>query len=136
MLIAFIAATAIAGIAFVSDKALKPAPPKVISTFPTQGAIITPGPIKLSVTFDRPMRQRSYSFVQKSAETYPDCGTNQPVQSNNGKTFTLTCKVKAGHRYEVWFNNPPYLHFAGENGDPAVPFGLSFQTKPSANSSE
>lgn len=130
MLTASIAAATIAGIAFISGEAPKAAPPKVISTFPTQGDTVAPGPIELRVTFDRPMRGKSYSFVQKSAETYPDCGTNQPVQSDDRKTFTLTCNVEANRRYEVWFNNPPYLNFAGENGDPAVPFGLSFQTKP------
>ncbi len=91
--------------------------------------------MKLSVTFDRTMRPRSYSFVQKSAETYPDCGTNEPVQSGDGKTFTLTCKVQPGRRYEVWFNDPPYLNFADQNGVPAVPFGLSFKTKPDSGHS-
>ena len=135
MLTAFVAAAAaaIAGIHLISGEASKPPAPKVISTFPTQGATVRSGRMNLSVTFDRPMRSRSYSFVQKSAETYPDCGTNQPVQSADRRTFTLTCEVEPGRRYEIWFNNPPYMNFADQNGAPAVPFGLSFQTKPGSN---
>ncbi len=135
MLTAFVAAAAIAGIHLIPGEAPKPAAPKVISTFPTQGATVRPGRMNLSVTFDRPMRSRSYSFVQRSAETYPDCGTNQPVQSADRRTFTLTCEVEPSRRYEVWFNNPPYMNFADQNGTPAVPFGLSFQTKPSSSRS-
>lgn len=135
MLTIFVAAAAIAGIYFTRGEAPMPAAPKVISTFPTQGATVAPGRINLSVTFDRPMRPQSYSFVQKSAETYPDCGANQPVQSADGRTFKLTCKLEPGRRYEVWFNNPPYMNFVDPNGAPAVPFGLSFQTTPDSNRS-
>lgn len=133
MLTAFVAAAAIGGIHLISGEAPKPAAPKVISTFPTQGATVEPGPTDLSVTFDRPMRPRSYSFVQRSAETYPNCGTNQPTQSADGRTFTLTCEAEPHRRYEVWFTNPPYTNFTDQNGAPAVPFRLNFQTKPNAN---
>ncbi|MEH3121827.1 MAG: LuxR C-terminal-related transcriptional regulator [Sphingomonas phyllosphaerae] len=106
-----------------------PAAPRVVSTYPAPGATVPPGPLRLRVTFDRPMRVQSYSFVRRSAETYPDCGANQPVQSADGRSFTMMCRVQAGGHYEVWFNDPPYLNFADRSGVVAVPFGLRFATK-------
>lgn len=104
------------------------APPRVVSTSPAAGSIIPPGPFELSVTFDRPMMDGSYSFVQKSADTYPRCAT-KPVLSRDARTFTLHCTAEAGKLYEIWFNNPPYMNFRGSNGVPAQPFQLLFRTR-------
>ncbi|BCI70370.1 bacterial regulatory s, luxR family protein [Sphingomonas sp. S17] len=113
-----------------SGDAAKPAgPPRVISTSPAANRVISAGPISLKVTFDRPMRRDSYSFVYASPETYPDCGRNQPVQSADGRTFTLTCSVQSGRSYEVWFNSPAYRNFVDENGAPATPYRLQFRVK-------
>jgi len=129
MISTIVAGTILAGAHVISTNTSTPAAPNVVSTFPTLHAVVAEGPINLSVTFDRPMRRQSYSFVQKSAETYPHCGRNQPAQSADGRTFTLKCEHQAGHQYEIWFNSPPYMNFIDENGAPAVPFGLRFRAK-------
>jgi hypothetical protein len=103
--------------------------PRVIATFPASGATVPAGPITLRVTFDRPMRRHSYSFVQKSPETFPNCGRNQPRQSADGRTFLLQCEVLPNRSYEVWFNNPPYMKFASEIGVPATPHRLAFRSR-------
>jgi DNA-binding CsgD family transcriptional regulator len=126
MISAAVAATILAGAHVMSNT---PAAPRVVSTFPTLNAVVDAGPINLSVTFDRPMRKQSYSFVQTSEETYPHCGRNQPTQSADGRTFTLKCEVQARHHYEIWFNRPPYMNFVDENGAPAMPLGLRFRTR-------
>jgi hypothetical protein len=124
-----LAATAmIAGVRNTAGDRPQSTAPKVVRTVPAQGAIVAPGPLILSVTFDRPMRPRSYSFVQRSPETYPDCGSNRPVQSADGRTFTLRCEVQPGRRYELWFNSPPYMNFTDYAGVPALPFGLYIKT--------
>ncbi|NYD91199.1 LuxR C-terminal-related transcriptional regulator [Sphingomonas melonis] len=122
------AAAMIAGVRSTVGDMPQSVAPKVVRTVPAQGATVAPGPLTLSVTFDRPMRPGSYSFVQKSAQTFPDCGSNQPVQSADGRTFTLRCEVQLGRRYELWFNSPPYMNFTDRAGVPALPFGLFFQT--------
>jgi hypothetical protein len=104
-------------------------PPKVVSTHPSPGAVIAPGPLKLSVTFDRPMRPGNYSFVQKSTATYPNCGSNVPEQSPDGRTFTLACTVAPGRDYEVWFNSEPYMNFRDMSGASSIPFQLRFRTR-------
>jgi DNA-binding CsgD family transcriptional regulator len=103
--------------------------PKVIATAPANGALVRPGRITLSVTFDRPMRRQSYSFVQRAAETYPNCGAKRPTQSRDGRTFTLQCLLSPGRRYEVWFNSPPYTNFVSEAGVRAEPYQLLFRSR-------
>ena len=102
--------------------------PRVKAASPAPGGQVAPGPLTLRVTFDRPMRRGSYSFVQTSADTYPDCGANAPELSRDRRTFTLRCKVGPGRAYEIWFNRPPYMNFKSEGALPAVPFQLRFRT--------
>ena len=129
MLVAIVATvTALAG-HVISTGGATSSSPSVVSTSPASDAVVAPGPIDLSVTFDRPMRRQSYSFVRKSAETYPNCGNNKPRQSADGRTFTLKCELEAGRHYEIWFNSQPYMNFVDEGGAPAIPYRLRFRAK-------
>ena len=121
-------ATSFALVAVLGAHSTPGGAPRVVRTNPSAGAVVAPGRLNLSVTFDRPMRAGNFSFVQKDPATYPDCGRNMPVQSADGRTFTLTCTVDPGRSYEVWFNSPPYMNFKGTDGVPAVPFQLTFRT--------
>jgi DNA-binding CsgD family transcriptional regulator len=105
------------------------APPRVVATSPAAGATIRPGPLLLSVSYDQPMREGSFSYTRTSPETYPDCAT-KPDLSRDGRTFTLRCTAVAGRRYEIWFNRPPYMNFRGLNGLSAEPRQLLFRTRP------
>jgi hypothetical protein len=127
---AIAAAVSVALISLLGGHAANAGAPKVVRTEPPAGAVIAPGSLKLSVTFDRAMRQGNFSFVQKDPATYPHCGRNIPVQSKDGLTFTLECTVEAGRSYEIWFNSPPYMNFKAVDGTPAVPFQLTFRTRP------
>ena len=129
MIFAIVAGALVAGVNAVSNKPPVGAAATVVSTLPAMDAVVESGPITLSVTFDRAMQRQSYSFVQKSADTYPQCGKNRAEQSADGRTFTLRCEVRPGQRYEVWFNSPPYMNFVGKDGKPAVPYGLRFRTR-------
>lgn len=129
MISVIVASTILVGAHVLSNSPPTSAAPRVVSTSPAMNAAIDAGPFDLVVTFDRPMRRQSYSFVQTRAETYPHCGRNQPEQSADGRTFTLKCELQAGRSYEVWFNRSPYMNFVGENGVSAIPFELRFRAK-------
>ncbi|MEJ8629123.1 Ig-like domain-containing protein [Sphingomonas sp. I4] len=73
-----------------------PVPPHVVSTSPAAGAVVPAGPLVLTVTFDRPMRPGSYSFVQASGDSYPDCGGAAPVQSQDGRSFRSAVGSRRG----------------------------------------
>lgn len=124
----FVTALLAAAIA-IPNRASPPSAPQVASTVPAADAVIAPGRIRLSVTYDRPMRPQSYSFVQTSTETYPDCGANQPAVSTDHRTFTLICDVRPGQRYEILFNSPPYMNFVDDKGVAATPYRLRFRTR-------
>ena len=100
--------------------------PMVVTTTPAVGEKISPGPFLLSATFDRPMMDGSYSFVQVSKDTFPEC-KGRPTRSPDGRTFTLRCNARVGRQYEVWFNRPPYLNFKSIRGAPAKPSRLKFE---------
>lgn len=103
-------------------------PPRVVAVSPAQNARIAPGTFTLRVTFDQPMRDRSWSFVQVSRATYPDCD-GRPVRSADGRSFSMQCRAQAGRSYEIWFNRAPYLNFKSAAGAPAQPFGLRFAAR-------
>ena len=90
--------------------------------------MVAPGPLTLSVTFDQPMANGSFSYVQKAKETFPDCGF--PAQlSADKRTFTVRCTTEPGRSYEIWFNSPPYMNFKSASGVPAEPHQLLFSTR-------
>jgi DNA-binding CsgD family transcriptional regulator len=102
--------------------------PMVVRTNPSANAVIAPGPFTMSVTFDQPMADGSFSFVQKAKETFPNCAF--PAQlSADKRTFTVRCTAEPGRSYEIWFNSPPYMNFKGVNGIPAQPHQLLFRAK-------
>ena len=103
--------------------------PRVVATSPAAGSTIPAGPFALSVTFDRPMRGDSYSFVTTDLAPYPDCKA-RPRQSGDRRTFTLRCTAKAGQRYAIGFNHGRFRNFASlDGGVPALPATLAFRVR-------
>lgn len=103
-------------------------PPRVVATYPKPGAIVPAGTITLKVTFDRPMQPKSFSFVMRDRESFPNCQP-QPTQSPDGKSFSLDCTVQAGRTYWVGFNSPSNSFFRSLAGVPATPATLTFSAK-------
>ena len=102
--------------------------PNVVSTSPADGSTISSGPFDLTVKFDRPMREGSYSFVQISPETFPDCRLGARM-SPDRRSYTMRCSAAAGRDYEVWFNRPPYMNFKSTNGVSAQPHRIRFKAR-------
>ena len=122
------AATTIALMALLGSHASQQGAPTAVRTNPPANAVIAPGQFTLSVTFDQPMAEGSFSFVRKSSESFPSCAF-PAVLSSDKRTFTVRCTTEAGRSYEIWFNSPPYMNFKGVNGMPAQPHQLLFRTK-------
>lgn len=127
-----IVAMMLAGLAFaalmVGRPESMPSEPRVVATTPAQGATIPPGPFTLSVTYDRAMAPDGWSFVQTGRGAYPGCD-NRPVQSSDGRTFTMRCTAEAGTRYAVAFNAGRFRNFRSRAGVPAQPAMLWFRTR-------
>jgi hypothetical protein len=109
MIVTALAATA--AIALIVQNSSPTGAPKVVGTMPAQGAVITPGPFRLSVTFDRPMAPGSYAFAHDAAHgPFPQC-TGQPQLSADGRTYALDCVASAGERYVIYLNRQPHIGF-------------------------
>ena len=114
---------------FIPSQATPEGPPRVIMMRPAMSPVPA-GPVTISVTFDRPMRAKSYSFVRIEGADYPDCGDAAPVQSANLRTFTLRCRVEPGKRYKIGFNVGRFRNFvSAADGQPALAATLSFTTR-------
>ena len=121
-------ATTIGLMAVLASHSGAPHAPTVVRTSPAAGALVAPGTIVLSVTFDQPMADGGFSYVQKSAESFPHCGFPANLSADK-RTFTVSCTLEAGRNYEIWFNSPPYMNFKSASGVPAEPHQLLFSTK-------
>lgn len=119
---------AVTALAVSGQAAPDPAtPPRVVATYPKPGAVVPAGTITLKVTFDRPMLA-SWSFISRDAQSTPACD-GRPVQSSDGRGFSMTCKVEPGRAYWMGFNNALHKKFMSVDGVPAEPAAVWFSAK-------
>lgn len=105
------------------------APPRVVASYPADGAVIASGPFTLRVTFDRPMAPASYSFVTTDFGAYPQC-QGKPVQSADGRSYSLQCRAARGSAYAVGFNYGQFRGFrSAQGGLPAAPAVIRFRAR-------
>lgn len=127
MIVAVAVAASIGAFTAIAVADRRTEPPRVVALYPANGAQVPAGRLDLTVTFDKPM-QAGWSFVMRDPATFPDCDA-KPVQSKDRRSFTLTCTLHAGRRYELGFNNARHKNFTSESGVPAVPAVLTFTAR-------
>ena len=104
------------------------APPQVAKTVPANGATdVDPSLRSLSVTFDQPMRDRSWSWVYENKSTFPMM-TGDPGFDAAKVTCSLPVKLLPGKRYIIWINSQKFKGFINDAGIPAKPFRWVFTT--------
>lgn len=101
--------------------------PKVISTFPPTDAVVPAGIQQVSVTYDRPMQDKSWSFVTGGERAYPQVDGG-PSLSDDKRTFSLPVKLQPNTTYVMWFNSDRFQNFKDEQGQSATPYRLTFTT--------
>jgi hypothetical protein len=104
------------------------APPVVVSTEPRAGQTdVAPGTTAIRVTFSRPMRDGSWSWVKLSDGSFPKM-TGNPSFLDDQRTCVLPVSLEPGKSYAMWLNQPPYENFQDQDGHKAVPYLLVFET--------
>jgi Big-like domain-containing protein len=104
-------------------------PPVVVKTDPQAGQIdVEPGRRDISVTFSKPMRAGSWSWVELSKESFPT-KTGEPHFLADQRTSVLPVQLEPGKTYAIGLNSPPYQNFRDQAGRPALPYLLVFRTK-------
>lgn len=93
-----------------TQSSIEHAAPRIVSMSPVSGSVVPAGEVTLLVTFDQPMRGRSYSFVSRDGHEFPAC-KGVPEQSVDGRTYSLKCTVAPAHSYSVWINSGQFRNF-------------------------
>ena len=100
--------------------------PKVVATFPADGAVVRPGVVVVRVTFDQPMSCDA-SFDGASDLPNPCPGRWREVTlSQDRRSFRTVCEVKAGVRYRLT------VHDFHNSRGMAVPAEVTFSASGSA----
>jgi RNA polymerase sigma-70 factor (ECF subfamily) len=104
-------------------------PPKVVKSEPANGADdVDPNLTEIKVTFSKQMRNGSWSWTQRSDDTFPET-TGKPHYLEDGRTCVLPVKLQPGKEYYLSINSQRFQNFKDTDGRPAVPYPLSFKTK-------
>jgi len=104
-------------------------PPVVVKTIPESGAgDVQPGISFLRVTFSKPMRDGSWSWVKLGDETFPMMAGAPHFLSDN-QTCVLPVKLQPNKLYAVWINFGSATNFQDTGGQPALPYLLIFETR-------
>jgi hypothetical protein len=99
--------------------------PKVVATFPANGASVPAGVLVLKVTFDQPMAPDSWSYGPLGDGAFPRC-LAQPRLLADQETFALLCTVAQNQTYAIEVNAAPV--FANASGRSARATPMHFST--------
>lgn len=105
------------------------APPVVVRTVPEAGDnAVDPALKSIRVTFSKPMRDGSWSFVKGSETTFPKVAGEIRYEPD-GRTCVLPVALESGRTYVLWLNSERFANFKDRDGRAAVPYLLVFSTK-------
>ena len=118
-----------AAVVLVDELSERKAPPVVVKTIPPSGATeVDPDLRELRVTFSKPMRDGSWSWVKLNDTTFPVM-TSTPRFLPNNQTCVMPVKLQPGKLYAVWINFEGATNFKDTDGQAALPYLLIFKTK-------
>ena len=104
------------------------AAPLVVKTTPAALADnVDPSLGKMTVTFDRPMIDKSWSWTG-GGETYPEAAGEISYDAAR-TTCTMPVKLQPGKVYWVGVNSPSHKNFKSADGTPAARYVILFATK-------
>ena len=104
------------------------APPKVVKAVPDDGDIdVDPGLREITITFDQAMDKGGQSIVG-GGESFPQLMGKQPGKWKNARTFVLRVRLKPNHSYWISVNSQRFQNFRNRQGEPAIPYPISFTT--------
>jgi RNA polymerase sigma-70 factor (ECF subfamily) len=106
-----------------------PVPPVVLSTVPASGSRdVDPTLTELRVTFSKPMLDGHWAWCTLNDGSYPET-TGASRFLNDERTCVLPVKLEPGRVYATWVNVDKFQGFKDQNGTPAVPYLLIFETR-------
>lgn len=102
--------------------------PKIVSTFPANGAMVRPGVLVLRVSFDQPMSCKGFfTGIPKLKNPCP-LDHQQWVLSFDRKTIRTVCRAEPTGSYGVGVSDNPDATFLSLAARPLEPFEFRFTT--------
>lgn len=99
--------------------------PKLVASFPAEGATVSAGELALKVTFDQKMTPAKWTYAAAPGGSFPLC-LSRPRLLADGKTFVVLCQVKQNTAYAISLGpTPGFEDAAGRDASPTV---LKFST--------
>ena len=103
-------------------------PPKIVSTTPQIGAKnVDPSLEAITVTFDRDMNTRGYSWTGGGPQYPPGRKGERPFWKDK-RTCAFPVDLEPGKYYRIGINSKSYKNFRGANGVPVKPEVIYFTT--------
>ncbi len=121
-----IAALAFAGAAQAQSSGPAPSAPKVVATYPHDGARVPPSIAELKVSYDHRMAE-GWSFATGGEKAFPEV-IGPASLSPDHITVILPIRLEPNRSYVVWLNTERYKNFKSEDGEAAEPYRLTFHT--------
>lgn len=107
--------------------------PKVVSTFPANGAMVRPGVLVMRITFDQPMSCKGFfTGIPKLRNPCP-LGHQQWVLSFDRKTIRIICRAEPTAAYGVGVSDNPDATFLSLDGRALEPYEFRFTTSAAPN---
>ncbi len=116
--------------AVAAEAGVRSQPPVVIATTPRAGdAKVDPKLREIRITFSKSMQTNGWSLVMADKASFPKI-TGQVSFLSDGRMFVAPVTLEPGKDYVVWINSGRHQNFRDQEGQPAVPYLLSFRTRP------
>jgi serine/threonine protein kinase len=105
-------------------------PPVVVETLPASGAQdVRPGETEIRVRFSKPMSDGAWTWSSAWKDSTPE-NLGSPHYLDDHCTCVMKVRLEPGRLYGWWLNSEQFKNFQDRTGHPAVPYLLTFQTKP------
>lgn len=103
-------------------------PPQVIETNPPNGATdVDPSITEISVTFNEPMMDNSWSWCHEGGKDFPNT-TGKPHYTDSLTKNVLPVSLKPNTKYTIWINLDNFNNFKDESENPVKPYLFTFTT--------
>jgi len=113
----------------INELSARKTPPVVVKTIPESGATdVDPGLRELRITFSKPMRDESWSWVKVNDATFPKI-TAAPHFLSDDQLCVVPVQLQPGKLYAVWLNFGEARNFQDATGESALPYLLIFETR-------
>lgn len=102
--------------------------PKLVSLVPANGAQdVDPARTTMVITFDREMRDKSWSIAGNPADQPKITGTLAYDAAR--KVLTVPIQLEPGKSYHFWLNTAQFQGFKAADGTPLAPIEVRFSTR-------